>query len=205
MDIENLIDAFETMGASDPSVFASDSVNDKFIGLINNLKLGLVQQNSADELCSDYAAQAAYRAYPFSHMQYQYIHTIVEQQIINIILVEMMYNEYLYQQGLYIDEHYPDEDVTDTTSHHYQYDGFQRTFYNVMNDDTKGINKSIFSYLQHKMNVDVANTIRIDTDTFAYDEAGNKTAYLYFVDDPDATSRSVGKGFPVSFKAVYDG
>ncbi|MBQ1474067.1 MAG: hypothetical protein IIZ32_02065, partial [Ruminococcus sp.] len=48
------------------------------------------------------------------------------------------------------------------------------------------------------------NTVRFDTDTFQFNDNGDKLTYLCFVDDPDATSRVFAPGFPVSFKAVCD-
>ena len=80
-------------------MFESGTINSKFVNLISDLAAGLNYDSLTTGSVALYASQFAYMAFPFSHQQYQYLHAVMEKQILYVMLVEMMYNEYLYQQG----------------------------------------------------------------------------------------------------------
>ena len=58
----------------------------------------------------DAAAQFAYRAYGFSGDQYNYIVSSIDKQFMEIIKMEMMYQEFIAQRGDYFEEKYPDDE-----------------------------------------------------------------------------------------------
>ena len=59
---------------------------------------------------ADAAAQFAYRAYGFSGDQYNYIVSSIDKQFMEIIKMEMMYQEFIAQRGDYFEEKYPDDE-----------------------------------------------------------------------------------------------
>ena len=58
----------------------------------------------------DAAAQYAYTAYAFSGDQYNYIITCIDRQFMEILTLEMMYQEFIAQRGEYFEEKYPDDE-----------------------------------------------------------------------------------------------
>ena len=68
-------------------------------------------ENPTDEKnYADAAAQFAYRAYGFSGDQYNYIVSSIDKQFMEIIKMEMMYQEFIAQRGDYFEEKYPDDE-----------------------------------------------------------------------------------------------
>ena len=133
-------------------MFETNDINKSFITLISNLAAALSPHGTANTTCAEYAAQVAYMAYPFSHQQYAYVHEIMEEQLMTIMLVEMAYNEYLYQQGKYLSETYHDEDKPD--GWYAGYLGYQQDFYDEMNRGSDCVNSRIERMLSAKMNAD---------------------------------------------------
>ena len=133
-------------------MFETNDINKCFITLLSNLSAALSPHGTASSTCAEHAAHVAYMAYPFSHQQYSYVHGIVEEQLMMIMLVEMAYNEYLYQQGKYLSETYHDED--DPNGWYAGYLGYQQDFYYEMNRGSDCVNSRIEKMLDAKMNVD---------------------------------------------------
>lgn len=73
--------------------------------MINALNKPSDEKNYADA-----AAQFAYRAYGFSGDQYNYIVSSIDKQFMEIIKMEMMYQEFIAQRGDYFEEKYPDDE-----------------------------------------------------------------------------------------------
>lgn len=78
---------------------------DRFGSMINALNKPSDEKNYADA-----AAQFAYRAYGFSGDQYNYIVSSIDKQFMEIIKMEMMYQEFIAQRGDYFEEKYPDDE-----------------------------------------------------------------------------------------------
>lgn len=142
-DLEGLLDEFYTMyvlidGESsssddkDYAMFYSKKMNATFENIITLLATNLdaVESGSVEE----YAVQYACNAFPFSHQQYSFVHNYVEKQILQLILVEMMYNEYLYQQGAFI-ENYESEGKDSQAYQNYL--NHQSSFYTLMSETVK--------------------------------------------------------------------
>ena len=72
--------------------------------MINALNKPSDEKNYADA-----AAQFAYRAYGFSGDQYNYIVSSIDKQFMEIIKMEMMYQEFIAQRD-YFEEKYPDDE-----------------------------------------------------------------------------------------------
>ncbi|MGN0550325.1 MAG: hypothetical protein ACI4I4_00585 [Acutalibacteraceae bacterium] len=142
-DLEELLDAFykmhlliggESSGSSgkEYAMFYSEKMNATFENMITLLATNLdaVESGSVEE----YAVQYACNAFQFSHQQYSFVHNYVEKQILQLILVEMMYNEYLYQQGAFI-ENYESEGKA---SQAYQvYIDYQSSYNTIMAETVK--------------------------------------------------------------------
>ena len=128
-------------------IFEDKNMNSKFINMISSLANNLTKENSTS--IAEYAAKFAYDTYQFSHQQYEYVYTIIEKQIMQIIQVEMLYNEYLYQQGVYLKETYGADSP--------KYAGYleaQSEFYFAMNKEEIGVNAKIYDMVEAEMSVD---------------------------------------------------
>lgn len=91
-------------------LFTSTSINDKFINMINDLSRNLVKgENSSNITLAETAARTAYEYFPFSHQQYQYVYAVINEQLMEISLCQMLYNEYLSMQGDYLSETYGED------------------------------------------------------------------------------------------------
>ena len=73
--------------------------------MINALNKPSDEKNYADA-----AAQFAYMAYGFSGDQYNYIVSSIDKQFMEIIAMEMMYQEFIAQRGDYFEEKYKDDE-----------------------------------------------------------------------------------------------
>ncbi len=182
-DKDALITAFSGMYTGDIPVemntpeklkelmFEKGTVNTNFTNLISDLSAGLNYDSMTTGSVALYAAQFAYQAYPFSHQQYQYLHTVMEKQIMNIILVEMMYNEYLYQQGEYLKEKFGEN-----SSHYQGYLGYQTTFHELMTNGDTCVNALIARMLEKKMEVDGLGNVRLSLSDYMKPEDAGRVA-----------------------------
>ena len=69
--------------------------------------INALNKPSDEKTYADAAAQFAYRAYGFSDDQYNYIVSSIDKQFMEIIKMEMMYQEFIAQRGDYFEEKYP--------------------------------------------------------------------------------------------------
>lgn len=142
-DLNGLLGEFYTMyvlidGESsssddkDYAMFNSKKMNATFENMIKSLAKNLddVESGSVEE----YAVQYACNAFQFSHQQYSFVHNYVEKQILQLILVEMMYNEYLYQQGAFIEDY---ESEGKNSQAYQDYLDYQSSFHNLMGETVK--------------------------------------------------------------------
>ena len=167
-DIDALITAFSGMyGENIPIemntpeklrelIFRDGKINTVFTNLISELADGLNYDSLTNGSVSLYAAQFAYKAYPFSHQQYQYLHAVMEKQIMTVMLVEMMYNEYLYQQGEYLKQNFGED-----SDQYRGYLGYQTSFYNLMTQGDSCVNSKIARMLDTKMSVDELGRVKL--------------------------------------------
>ena len=155
-------------------MFETNDINKSFITLISNLSAALSPHGTASSTCAEYAAHVAYMVYPFSHQQYSYVHGIVEEQLMTLMLVEMAYNEYLYQQGKYLSETYHDED--DPNGWYAGYLGYQQDFYDEMNRGSDCVNSRIEKMLDAKMNVDGEGRVMLSLSDYMKPEDAVSTA-----------------------------
>ncbi len=152
-------------------MFEQGTVNTKFSNLISDLAAGLNYDPLVSDSLALLASQFAYKAYPFSHQQYKYLHAVMEKQIMYIMLVEMMYNEYLYQQGEYL------KDKFGENSDQYQgYLGYQRSFYELMTSGDSCVNSLIGKMLDAKMPVDGLGKINLSLNDYMRPEDACKVA-----------------------------
>ena len=137
-------------------LFETNDINTHFLNLITNLASGLKPEGTAATSCAEYAAQYAYLCYPFSHQQYKYVHAVIEQQILTLILVGMVYNEYLFQQGEYLKETYGKD------SNQYRgYLEYQKDFYEKLTVDNNSVCAKISKLLESRMNVDGSGEVNL--------------------------------------------
>ena len=167
-DVDALITAFSGMyGENIPIemntpeklrelIFRDGKINTVFTNLIGELADGLNYDSLTSGSVALYAAQFAYKAYPFSHQQYQYLHAVMEKQIMTVMLVEMMYNEYLFRQGEYLRQTFGED-----SDRYRGYLEYQRSFYRLMTEGDSCVNSRIARMLDTKMSVDELGKVRL--------------------------------------------
>lgn len=87
-------------------LFCDESPNEEFEKILSELSSNLVKKSNTDSTVAEAAAAFAYNAYPFSHQQYQYVTSVIYDQLRAIAEIEVLYGEYLYQQGDYLKDKY---------------------------------------------------------------------------------------------------
>lgn len=91
------------------TIFCDDTIDGVFNRSIQNM-INALNKPSDEKNYADAAAQFAYRAYGFSGDQYNYIVSSIDKQFMEIIKMEMMYQEFIAQRGDYFEEKYPDDE-----------------------------------------------------------------------------------------------
>ena len=136
-------------------LFNDVNMNSNFIRTLVNLGSHLKYDSTMSASLALYASQFAYQKFPFSHQQYQYVHAVIEKQLLTILLVAMTYNEYLYHQGEYIKRTYNDEDAEN--GYYAGYLDCQHVFYETMG----AICNNIEWMLDNKMEVDGLGKVKL--------------------------------------------
>ena len=157
------IDTNQSEDAVKEQIFTDSTIIDAFESLIHDLasKLDYSDPSTSVAQC---AAKYAYLAYPFSHQQYPYVHSMMEKQIMYLIQAEMLYNEYLFQQGEYL-KNSPAYGVDSIEYAANQ--NAQKYFYEVlMNDSVSGSNAKIAAMLDKSMNVALNGSLYISLDDY---------------------------------------
>lgn len=151
-------------------LFTSTSVNDRFINMINDLSRNLVKgENSSNITLAETAARTAYEYFPFSHQQYQYVYTVINEQLMEISLCQMLYNEYLAMQGDYLSEKYG-EDSSQFAGYSTMIDQFEDT----MSNSSTGVCARIDEMLSTDMVINSSVTMNL-TDYMKPEDAVSET------------------------------
>ena len=91
------------------TIFCDDTIDGVFNRSIQNM-INALNKPSDEKNYADAAAQFAYMAYGFSGDQYNYIVSSIDKQFMEIIAMEMMYQEFIAQRGDYFEEKYKDDE-----------------------------------------------------------------------------------------------
>lgn len=200
-DLKGLLGEFYTMyvlidGESsssddkDYAMFHSKKMNAAFENMIKSLAKNLddVESGSVEE----YAVQYACNAFQFSHQQYSFVHNYVEKQILQLILVEMMYNEYLYQKGAFIEDY---ESEGKDSQAYQDYLDYQSSFYTLMSGTVKDhitnmLNREVVADSTKKFSLDsymkpedaVSDNLKINGYRPYYSTPGTTTNSKYIYD-----------------------
>ena len=203
-DLDNLIKSFGYMyGEIDiddwtidqikDHIFTNTKINADFIELISSLANNLCKDNVSS--VSECAAQYAYSYFPFSHQQYQFISDVMEKQIMELLQVEMVYNEYLYQQGEYIKQKNGVE-----SSSYQNYLTLQRDFYNLMKNGDSCVDAKISDMVSQEMEVDLGVKMTLD-DYMRPEDAVSTTLKINDYQSSFACSISVPNSKPFTVKS----
>lgn len=120
-------------------IFCHDTVDGAIKRSIQNMANAL---NNTTNNYIDAAAQYAYTAYAFSRDQYNYIITCIDRQFMEILTLEMMYQEFIAQRGEYFEEKYPD-------------DAKKWDFYSRKNEDLRKLNENVAGQMNTLLNRDI--------------------------------------------------
>lgn len=83
-------------------IFSDNLIDNAFINMIDELSSKLVKTNSSTVTLAETAAQTAEAYLPFSHQQYQFVYTIIDEQLMEINNCILLAAEYYDLQGDYI-------------------------------------------------------------------------------------------------------
>lgn len=100
-------------------LFSDTGVDVKFQTAIRNLSNAINTEDSYSDMC----AQVAYQSMPNLSDQYEYVTTGMNKQFMQVIIVEMLYQEYLSMRGEYLEKCHP-EDTSMWNS--YRKDGIEK-------------------------------------------------------------------------------
>ena len=120
-------------------IFCHDTVDGAIKRSIQNMANAL---NNTTNNYVDAAAQYAYTAYAFSGDQYNYITTCIDRQFMEILMLEMMYQEFIAQRGEYFEEKYPDDEK-------------KWDFYSRMNEDLRKLNENVAGQMNTLLDRDI--------------------------------------------------
>lgn len=160
---EQLMQAFRLMYTeeismdilSDPDklqdlLFTSTNIDDSFINMINELSSKLVKgQNSSNITLAETAAMTANEYLPFSHQQYQFVHTVVGEQLMELTLCMLAASEFFDLQGEYILNRYGEG-----SPNHAGYINVVNQYYNSITGSTNSVENRINEMLDAKMFID---------------------------------------------------
>ena len=120
-------------------IFCHDTIDGAIKRSIQNMANAL---NNTTNNYIDAAAQYAYTAYAFSGDQYNYIITCIDRQFMEILTLEMMYQEFIAQRGEYFEEKYPDDEK-------------KWDFYSRKNEDLRKLNENVAGQMNTLLNRDI--------------------------------------------------
>jgi hypothetical protein len=160
---KKMIDSFRLMYPGDISMdiagdtdklqdllFTSTKINDSFINMINKLSANFVKgQNSSNITLAETAAIAANEYFPFSHQQYQYVHTVVGEQLMELTMCMLTASEFFDLQGEYILNKYGAD-----SSYYVGYTNVINQYYNMITGNKNSVENRINEMLDAKMVID---------------------------------------------------
>lgn len=131
-------------------LFTSTKINDSFINMINKLSANFVKgQNSSNITLAETAAIAANEYFPFSHQQYQYVHTVVGEQLMELTMCMLTASEFFDLQGEYILNKYGAD-----SSYYVGYTNVINQYYNMITGNKNSVENRINEMLDAKMVID---------------------------------------------------
>lgn len=134
-------------------IFGDSTIDDALTNAIRTMANNLTN----DTNYADVVAQFAYQSLPFANDQHDYILTQIDRQFMEIILLEMMYQEFLAQRGEYLSESYPD-DTARWDSYSYYTDRF-----NSLNET---VANAMSTMLDRELKVSPVNGITMTLDEY---------------------------------------
>lgn len=132
-------------------LFTSTAIDDSFINMINKLSANFVKgQNSSNITLAETAAMTANEYFPFSHQQYQFIHTVVGEQLMETAVCMLVASEFFDIQGEYILEKYGEG-----SSKHTGYLNVVNQYYDMITNGSNSVENRINEMLDTKMVIDM--------------------------------------------------
>ena len=106
-------------------------------------------QNSSNITLAETAAIAANEYFPFSHQQYQYVHTVVGEQLMELTMCMLTASEFFDLQGEYILNKYGED-----SSYYVGYTNVINQYYNMITGNKNSVENRINEMLDAKMVID---------------------------------------------------
>lgn len=131
-------------------LFTSTTIDDSFINMISKLSANFVKgQNSSNITLAETAAMTANEYFPFSHQQYQFIHTVVGEQLMEFAMCMLVASEFFDVQGEYILNKYGEG-----SPNHIGYLNVVNQYYNMITGGENSIENRVNEMLDAKMVID---------------------------------------------------
>lgn len=131
-------------------LFTSTTIDDSFINMISKLSANLVKgQNSSNITLAETAAMTANEYFPFSHQQYQFIHTVVGEQLMELTMCMFVASEFFDVQGEYILNKYGEG-----SPNHIGYLNVVNQYYDMITGGENSVENRINEMLDAKMVID---------------------------------------------------
>ena len=147
-------------------IFGGTSVDDKLMNLVDQFSSNLTKNSNQSITLAECAADMAYEYFPFSHQQYQYVSTVIGDQLTELSMCMLLASEYFDMKGEFILEEYGEDSA--------EYTGYIDTLRLYQNMILINVNDRINKMLDAEMTVGVSTKIKLN-DYMRPDDSNDST------------------------------
>lgn len=140
-------------------LFSSTVVDENFQEAIRTLSNNINEADSYSDIC----AQVAYQSMPNLADQYEFVMTGMNKHFMEVIMVEMLYQEYLSMRGEYLEKCYPDYDPEDKA---------KWTVYNSNVAELEKCNEELLGIIENRVSkpLQLSTNIKLSIDKYVRPE-----------------------------------
>ncbi|MGN0449543.1 MAG: hypothetical protein ACI4G0_04200 [Ruminococcus sp.] len=135
-------------------IFGGTSVDDSLMNLVDQFSSNLTKNSNQSITLAECAADMAYEYFPFSHQQYQYVNTVIGDQLTELSMCMLLASEYFDMKGEFILEEYGEDSD--------EYAGYMNTLKIYQNTILQNVNSRINEMLEAEMTVGVSTKIKLN-------------------------------------------
>ncbi|MGN1466679.1 MAG: hypothetical protein ACI4W1_00070 [Ruminococcus sp.] len=135
-------------------IFGGTSVDDSLMNLVDQFSSNLTKNSNQSITLAECAADMAYEYFPFSHQQYQYVNTVIGDQLTELSMCMLLASEYFDMKGEFILEEYGEDSD--------EYAGYMNTLKIYQKTILQNVNSRINEMLEAEMTVGVSTKIKLN-------------------------------------------
>ena len=135
-------------------IFGGTSVDDNLMNLVDQFSSNLTKNSNQSITLAESAAEMAYEYFPYSHQQYQYVNTVIGDQLTELSMCMLLASEYFDMKGEFILEEYGEDSD--------EYAGYMSILRIYQNTILNNVNSRINEMLEAEMTVGVSTKIKLN-------------------------------------------